>query len=185
MFDATQVSTSTVNPRIFLLTGLPGCGKTTLVRRVIERLGVLRMAGFYTQELLGDDGRRVGFEAIGLHGDRAGLAHVRSKSTIRVGRYGVELEGFEELIGDELASDADVNLFVVDEIGKMECFSELFVDAVRQILDGNVPLLATIAFKGGGFIEQVKQRDDVELITVAPNNRDELSVDLVARFRSL
>ena len=69
-------------------------------------------------------------------------------------------------------------------LGKMECFSELFMALMRQILDGDVPLLGTIALKGGGFIEQVKQRDDVELITVAPNNRDELSVDLGARFRS-
>jgi nucleoside-triphosphatase len=109
-----------------LLTGFPGCGKTTLVRHVIERLGDLRLAGFYTQELLGADGRRVGFEAIGLHSDRANLAHVRSKSKIRVGRYGVELIGFEKLISEELAADADADLFVVDEIGKMECYSRRF-----------------------------------------------------------
>ncbi|MHC4350036.1 MAG: nucleoside-triphosphatase [Planctomycetota bacterium] len=31
-----------------LLTGKPGCGKTTLVRRVLEHLGGRRLAGFYT-----------------------------------------------------------------------------------------------------------------------------------------
>jgi nucleoside-triphosphatase len=183
--NATQTSACTVSPPIILLTGFPGCGKTTLIKRVVQRLDHLCLAGFYTQELLGANGRRVGFEAIGLNGDRTGLAHVRSKSKIRVGRYGVELQGFEKLIRDELVGGANVDLFVVDEIGKMECFSKLFEDAVRQILDGDIAVLATIALKGSGFIEQVRQRDDVELITVAPNNRDELSVDLVARFRSL
>ena len=55
------------SPRHILLTGLPGCGKTTLVRRVIEPLTDLRLAGFYTGEPRGTDGRRVGFEAIGLN----------------------------------------------------------------------------------------------------------------------
>ena len=48
-----------------LLTGFPGCGKTTVVRRGIQRLRDLQLAGFYTQELR-EAGRRVGFEAVGL-----------------------------------------------------------------------------------------------------------------------
>ena len=99
----------------FFLTGLPGCGKTTLVERVIERLGDQRLGGFYTRELRGTNGRRIGFEAIGLRSGRTNLAHVHSNSKIRVGRYGVEREAFEKLINDELASDADVDFFVVDE----------------------------------------------------------------------
>ena len=70
-----------------LLTGTPGCGKTTLVRRVVvEQLQDLRLAGFYTLEVRGIDGRRVGFEAIGLNGERTKLAGVRSKSKMRVGK---------------------------------------------------------------------------------------------------
>ena len=64
--DATQTSACTVSPLIILLAGLPGCGKTTLIKRVVQRLDDLCLAGFYTQELIGADGRRVGFEAIGL-----------------------------------------------------------------------------------------------------------------------
>jgi nucleoside-triphosphatase THEP1 len=30
-----------------LLTGLPGCGKTTVVRRVVELPGSRRLTGFY------------------------------------------------------------------------------------------------------------------------------------------
>jgi hypothetical protein len=41
----------------------------------------------------------------------------------------------------------DVDAFVVDEIGKMECMSPVFVDAVTRILDSSVPVLATIAAK--------------------------------------
>jgi len=69
-----------------LLTGTPGCGKTTLVRRIVEQLRDLRLAGFVTQEQRGNDGRRVGFQAIGLNGDSVMLAIVKSESKIRVGK---------------------------------------------------------------------------------------------------
>ena len=63
---------------------------------------------------------------------------------------------------------------LIDEIGKMECFSNAFVDAVQRLLDGSTPAIATVASKGAGFISEVKARIDVELIEVTLGNRDEL-----------
>ena len=37
-----------------LLTGPPGCGKTTLVGRLIDELAGKRLAGFYTEEIRQD-----------------------------------------------------------------------------------------------------------------------------------
>ena len=180
--DAAQTSACTVTRPTILLTGLPGCGKTTLIKCVVQRLDRLRLAGFYTQELLGANGRRVGFEAIGLNGRSTTLAHISSKSKVRVGRYGVELAGFERLINKELADDADVDLFVVDEIGKMECFSRRFVELVRKLIERRSPVLASVAMKGSGLIQEVKRLRDAELITVSTGNRDGLVEDLVARL---
>ena len=50
-----------------LLTGPPGCGKTTVIRRLVERLANRRVAGFYTHEIR-KKGQRVGFEVRGLNG---------------------------------------------------------------------------------------------------------------------
>src|SRR5262245_5788249 len=104
-----------------LLTGPPGCGKTTALLRLIGRLADLRLAGLYTQDLR-EQGNRVGFEAIGLSGGRrALLAHVRSQSRQRVGRYGVEPAALAPLVEAELGQPAGpVDLFMIDEIGKME-----------------------------------------------------------------
>lgn len=85
-----------------MLTGPPSCGKTTVISRLAERLGDLRLAGFYTQEIC-EQGQRVGFEAISLSCRRAILAHVRWRSRHRVGRYGVEPEHLEPLVQEELA----------------------------------------------------------------------------------
>ena len=167
-----------------LLTGPPGCGKTTVIRRVIERLADLRLAGFYTKEIR-KQGPRVGFEAVSLDGHRPCLRHTDFRSSHRVGRYGVDLGGFEAIVQAELARPADsVDVFVIDEIGKMECLSRVFVEAVTRVLDSPVPILATVAARGGGFIAAVRGRADVEVITVCTDNRDQLAQELACRSRS-
>jgi nucleoside-triphosphatase len=167
-----------------LLTGPPGCGKTTAVRRVAEALADLRLAGFYTDEVR-ERGRRVGFEIVGLGGQRCLLAHVDWPSRLRVGRYGVEPAQFEPIIEAELDRPADrVDMYVIDEIGKMECLCSAFVEAVRRVFDGPARVLATAAMKGGGLIAEVKARPDVRLVWVDSTNRDNLPGQFASRIRA-
>jgi len=84
---------------------------------------------------------------------------------------------------DALAPRADVDLHLVDEIGKMECLSPRFVTAMRALLDAGMPVVATIALRGGGFIAEVKSRDDVEIREVRPANREALVEEVVAWIR--
>lgn len=84
-----------------------------------------------------------------------------------MGRYGVELPEFERLLAEELRQHkAGADLIVIDEIGKMECYSSVFVQTVRELLDGSTPLLATVAQRGTGLIREVKDRKNVEVMTV-------------------
>ena len=168
-----------------LLTGPPGCGKTTAVIRTIERLEGVRVAGFYTREVR-KSGSRTGFDAVGLSsGKTVRLASVRSTSKIRVGRYGVELPEFETFLAEELPPPAvDADLVVIDEIGKMECYSSMFVEMVRGLLDGPTPLLATVARRGAGFIREVKARKNVETLSVTAANRDRLPEQILDRIKS-
>jgi nucleoside-triphosphatase len=172
------------NIKNVLPSGPPGCGKTTAVLRLVERLTHLHLAGFHTQELR-EDGNRVGFEAVGLSGGRhALLAHVRSESRHRVGRYGVELPNLARMVEAELEWPAgDVDLLVIDEIGKMELLCSAFVEIVPRLLDGPVPVVATVAMRGGGLIAAAKARSDVQLLKVTEGTRDGLPAEPEAWVR--
>jgi nucleoside-triphosphatase len=134
----------------------------------------MRLAGFYTQELRREN-ERVGFEVVGLHGTHCVLAHVDFSSEHRVGRYSVELGGLESIVQEELGKAEDtVDVIVIDEIGRMECLSRVFIEAVTRALNGPNPVLATVANAGGGFIDWVRNLRNARLVSVSQNNRDDL-----------
>lgn len=169
-----------------LLTGPPGCGKTTTLLRLVGQVRDLRLAGFYTEELR-EHGQRVGFEAIGLSsGLCCVLAYTRSRSCLRVGRYGVDPERLAPLVRAELERKPDeADAFVVDEIGRMELHSEPFVAAIRRLLDGPRPVVTTAAVKGHGLIAEAKARSDVSLIHVSDRDWDGLPQALAGGLRRL
>jgi nucleoside-triphosphatase len=180
MSRPSSVPLPTTGSKNLLLTGPPGCGKTTVLERVATHLGELRLAGFLTLELR-EDGQRAGFEAVGLGGHRAILAHVRFRTSVSVGRYGVEPNRLIPLIEEELIRPlGTVDAFLIDEIGMMECHCPQFVATMRNLLDGPIPVLATIALRGGGFIAEVKQRRDVQIVEVTQANRQSLPVQIAA-----
>jgi nucleoside-triphosphatase len=156
-----------------LITGKPGVGKTTLVQKIIERMLSVNMAGFCTAEIRGM-GSRLGFELQGLNGERRILAHVEIDSRHRVGRYGVDTNGFEEFLAALDLLNPDVELIVIDEIGKMELFSDRFKSFVRTALNSDKQVLASISLKGNEFIREIKQRFDTHLLEVTHDNRDRL-----------
>jgi len=73
-------------------------------------------------------------------------------------------------------------IYLIDEIGKMECLSRRFVSAVERLLDSGRTIIATITLKGSGFIERVKERPDVELLPVTEKNRDTLADEVVKKL---
>jgi len=158
---------------IILLTGRPGAGKTTLIRRVLERFEG-RAAGFYTQEIR-EGGERKGFEIITLDGQHAALAHVDINSAQRLGKYHLDLGALERLAVPALQSAVQRGaLVVIDEIGPMELRSASFRQAVTGVLESSSSVLGSIVQRSLPFSDEIKRRQDVRLIEVTPSNRDAL-----------
>ncbi|MBI5480462.1 MAG: hypothetical protein HY906_16495 [Deltaproteobacteria bacterium] len=142
-----------------------------MLRQVSAALSGRPIRGFLTDEIR-EHGVRVGFTIASFDGTAATLAHVRSRSTHRVGRYGVDVAALDDIVGSALARDPAPDVHVVDEIGKMECLSTSFIDAVSVILESSACLVATVALHGGGFIASLKRRPDVEVWELTHANRD-------------
>src|SRR5919201_893289 len=105
-------------------------------------------------------GERRGFRLVAYDGAEAVIAHVDFPKATRVSKYGVDVAAIDRAADAALAARRGVELYLVDEIGKMECFSERFVERMRNALESGVPVIATVAQRGGGFIAEVKARDD-------------------------
>jgi nucleoside-triphosphatase len=111
-------------PKIFL-TGLPGCGKTTLIKGIAHRFAE-HVTGFFTEEVREAKGRRIGFDLVSHTGERAAFARKGGGSRKRVGPYSVFLDPLENWGLELLKPSPDHPLVILDEVGKMECLSKVF-----------------------------------------------------------
>ncbi len=167
-----------------LLTGRPGCGKTTLIKCVVNNLPQ-RAGGFYTDEIR-DGGTRTGFKIVTLDGEEVVFAHVDLKAPDRLGKYGLDLSALERIgVGAARQAIQARRLVVIDEIGPMEIRSPVFREVVNEALDSELPVLATIFARSLPFTDAIKSRPDVTLIEVCPNNRERLISELANRIQAV
>ncbi|NXO00190.1 NTPCR triphosphatase, partial [Rhinopomastus cyanomelas] len=159
-----------------------GVGKTTLIQKVTQALksSGVPIDGFYTEEVR-EGGRRTGFDVVTLSGKRGPLSRVSSVSSTsrqdcRVGQYVVDVVSFEQLVLPMLrninhGSEAEKRICVIDEIGKMELFSQAFIRAVRQTLTSSgTVVLGTIPIPKGkplDLVEEIRSRKDIEVFNVS------------------
>ena len=173
---ATRAAAAAAKQQIrwILVTGQPGCGKTTAVKKMVALLqskqGV-SCQGFYTEEVrdrsFSDSTRttRVGFDVVevmkpstkgGPEQQRRGVLARTSGSglptTYKTGKYYVDVDSFEEIAlpalsirqYDNESIDNKRVIYVLDEIGRMELHSKQFPDHVRQLLSRGVWLVGAI-----------------------------------------
>jgi nucleoside-triphosphatase len=165
-----------------LITGPPGIGKTTIMKKLAQKLNDTGPAGFYTTEIR-EGGVRQGFELVGLNGRKGLLSHIDIKSPYHVGRYGVDIRSFEIFLDALALTDPNAGLVMIDEIGKMECLSQRFKTVVRTVLDSGKAVIATIALNGPEFIAEVKGREDAMLFEMTLENRDSLAEEILRHVK--
>lgn len=159
--------------KAFLLTGEPGCGKTTIIKETFSKTNK-SAGGFYTEEIR-SQGIRRGFRIVTLDGRSAVLSHVDVRSPHRVSKYGVDTDNIDRVAAPAIREAIqNKDIVVIDEIGKMELFSQSFRDAVLEALNSEKKVLGTIMLASHPWADKIKQRPDVEIVRVTRFNRSEV-----------
>jgi len=164
--------------QVCLLTGKPGAGKTTLIRKVVAGAKV-NAGGFYTEEIR-CGGLRQGFKIITLNGQKSVLSHINISSSFKVGKYGVDIANLER-VGVAAIEQAirDSDLIIIDEIGKMELFSQMFRQAVLTAINSGKKVLGTILLSPHPFVDSIKNNPEVRIVKVNRENHNSVLEQLV------
>jgi nucleoside-triphosphatase len=169
-----------------LITGRPGVGKTTIIRRILQHFGeqqniAVKMGGFTTQEMR-RGGCRVGFSIRAVDTGQEGvLAHIDFTSPYRVARYGVNREDMERVGVAALRRAVEqADLIIMDEIGRMENYCPSFQSAVLDALGASQDVLGTLQMRSTPFLDGIRQRQDVILKVVTRENRASMPTHLLA-----
>ncbi|MFQ6124348.1 MAG: NTPase [Candidatus Heimdallarchaeota archaeon] len=181
-----------MNPKIknFLVTGSPGCGKTTIlldIKNELESQG-FKAGGFVTTEIRPKRSRTGFFIQDLISGDVRVLAHIELPSKTRIGKYGVSLANLEAIgVGSLKKSLAlKVDFVVIDELGPMELFSFNFQNIVRHLLTTQKVVLGSIHYRSKHkFLLEVRERRDTTIIEITRENREQERTILENKILSL
>jgi len=163
---------------VYLLTGSPGTGKTTVVRQAVA-MSKAKAGGFYTEEII-TGGARQGFKIVALDGQAATLSHVDFPGRHKVSKYGVNVQNLDN-VGvaaiDRAIEESD--LIVIDEIGKMELFSPRFREAVLKAIDSGKKVLGTVMLSPNPFADGIKRHPNVKITELTRANHDRVLTEIL------
>ena len=171
--------------KVTLLTAEPRAGKTTCIKQIINQVGAEHFEGFFTEEIR-ENGERTGFVCVSLTGEKAMLATIHSTSSLRVSRYGVELNDFETLVIPIIEKALSTNkILVIDEIGPMELFSDKFKTVLTLALNSQKIIIGTIYLKPHPEVDEFKKYSTINLLLLTSQNRDTLPSDMAKKLMIL
>jgi len=167
----------TLKPLI-LVTGRPGIGKTSILRRTVKELKNRKyeVGGMICREVR-EGGVRVGFEIMDLSTETRGwLAHVNQPTGPKIGKYHVNSTDLEVIgVGAILDALQNADILAVDELGPMEFSSAAFSKALVKAVESSKPLIGTIHYGlENSIIDSIKKREETEILKVTYKNRENL-----------
>lgn len=160
------------------LTGKKGIGKTTLQKKVLDKLDV-SIGGYTTQRLF--EGYYRKYVAKSLYDNKEyPIIRVDSRDDSKVWFH----EVFEENLVPLLDKSLERDLIVLDELGCSENNIIKFTSKVFELLDSSKIVFGVLKEDNCEFINNIKKRKDVTLITVTEENRDYLLDEILSILKS-
>jgi nucleoside-triphosphatase len=175
--------------RLFIVTGSPGIGKTTVLSKIIDvvKERSYSVGGMLTSEVR-VAGVRIGFEMLDVCGGKKGwLARTDQKEGPHIRKYQVNLQDLDTIGAKAiLQAVTSSDIIVIDEVGPMELFSDKFAQAVVTAIDSTKPLVCIVHWKiRNQFIEGILRREDAETFTVNEQNRNRLPENIADKITKL
>jgi nucleoside-triphosphatase len=103
------------------------------------------------------------------------LSHIDTPGRYRVSKYGVDIANLENIgVAAVERAIAGSDLIVIDEIGKMELFSDRFKEAVLKAIDSRKKVLGTIMLNPNPFADRVKSRPEVRVAELTRDNHQQV-----------
>ncbi|MEG1497713.1 MAG: nucleoside-triphosphatase [Clostridiales bacterium] len=165
------------------LTGPKNIGKSTIIDKVIKNID-LECGGFLTfyEDHCENPNRQLLMSApqqgTGLTKKEVVISFLNNKpqfETCKFDEVGVELL---------TACQDSVELFIMDECGRLEKDSKIFQKTILDILKGNTPVLGVIAHNKPSWILEIINHYNVSVIEVNEENRNDLPLTLLQKFKN-
>jgi len=170
---------------IVLITAKPRTGKSTCIKKIINIIGKENCTGFYTEEILDPKSyERTGFKIHSLLDNKTCiLSSIESTSKLRISRYGVEIDNFENLVLPVLKGAMNSNkIIIIDEIGPMQMYSDKFKSLLLQLEESNKKIIGTIFYDSFSFIDDFKNKPNVQIVELTLQNRDNIASIIANKF---
>ena len=162
-------------------------GKTTLIRRIIQEAGApatgspMPVYGFQTKKFAGSDG----INQISMFPADREKTDSATREAHYIGSTGgrvidVCAETFDAYGTALIQSARPGGLLVMDEIGHMEKDASLFLRAVFEALDGDIPVLTSVRYTTTpvDYLERIKHHPRVRLYMLTEENRDDAYAEI-------
>ena len=170
--------TNTPKPHI-VLCAPKKTGKTTLIERIMQETKAgapsIPVYGFQTKRIAGSDGvNRIYMFPAGLTQNDEGSPDARYLGSTCGRVRDICTETFETYGTALIRSARPGGLLIMDEIGHMEKDARLFLQAIFDALDGDIPVLASVRYTDDpiDYLERIKHHPQVRLYMLTGENRD-------------
>ena len=163
--------------RHILIEGDRQVGKSTLIRKVLDKKG-LPLYGFFTKSIsIGEDGTH----EIYIHPAEVPESERRYTEENRIAVCNktrermINSKAFDGPGMRYLSEIKDDGIIVMDELGFMEKDSPGFMNRILELMDGDVHIIAAIKDRTDiPFINELREKPKAQIFKINKENRDDL-----------
>lgn len=154
------------------LTGEINIGKTTIIQKFLETYSG-SIGGFKTVRIDTDEDEFFGVYLLDIKSEGECFSKQNKVGDCFPDKSLISYEEVFETLGVEILTFVRYpSLIVMDELGKLEENAIKFQKKVHECLDSSTDVLGIIKKKHNDFLDSIRDRDDVTILTVNQENRD-------------